>query len=295
LKKRSTGEGGVRTTSGPVTLRLAVGACGVGAGRDRPGRYAAPMAQLNVPEESANDDEELVALRAELEHQRNENAIKEQQLDRYAADLRATSRRERQRTRELTESYMATVRALAGAVEARDAYTAHHADRVAAYGIELAAASGVEIADAFELECAFLLHDIGKVAIPDGILFKAGTLDAQEREVMQRHPVIGEEIIREIAFLEPARPLVRHHHERWDGGGYPDGLAGDEIPLVARVFALADTLDALTSDRPYRAAVGIARAREEIESSDGQFDPAILHAFATITDERIEEIRRGLD
>jgi len=240
-------------------------------------------------------EEELAALRAELEHQRTENAIKERQLDRYAADLRATSRRERQRARELSESYMATVRALAGAVEARDAYTAHHGDRVTAYGIALAAASGLEIADESELECAFLLHDIGKVAIPDGILFKAGKLDAQEREVMERHPVIGEEIIREIAFLEPARPLIRHHHERWDGDGYPDRLSGEEIPLVARVFALADALDALTSDRPYRAAVGIAEAREVIESSGGQFDPAVLDAFATIPDERIEEIRRRLE
>src|ERR1039458_8792145 len=174
------------------------------------------MAQVTPPARRTTPDEanELSALRAELEHQRTENAIKEQQLDRYAADLRATSRRERQRARELSESYMATVRALAGAVEARDAYTAHHADRVTAYGIELAVASGLEIAGDSELECAFLLHDIGKVAIPDGILFKAGTLDAEERTIMERHPVIGESIISEIAFLEPARPLVRHHHER---------------------------------------------------------------------------------
>ena len=239
-------------------------------------------------------EEELAALRAELDHQRAENAAKERQLDRYAADLRATSRRERQRARELAQSYMATVRALAGAVEARDAYTAHHADRVTAYGLELAAATGFEVAEEVELECAFLLHDIGKVAIPDGILFKAGTLDRDEREVMERHPVIGEDIIREIPFLEPARPLVRHHHERWDGGGYPDGLAGEAIPLVARVFALADALDALTSDRPYRAAVEIARAREVIETAQGHFDPTVLEAFATIPDERIEEIRSHL-
>src|SRR3984893_10640108 len=242
----------------------------------------------NTSQARADAAEELSALREALEHQRIENAIKERQLDRYAADLRATSRRERQRARELSESYMATVRALSNAVEARDAYTAHHADRVTAYGIELAGDS--------ELECAFLLHDVGKVAIPDGILFKAGTLDEQERAVMERHPVIGEEIIREIAFLQPARPLVRHHHERWDGAGYPDGLAGQEIPLVARVFALADALDALTSDRPYRPAVAIAEARDVIESSDGQFDPAVLEAFASISDERIEEIRcRGSD
>ena len=242
----------------------------------------------------AEAETRIAALRAEVKHQRTENAIKEQQLDRYAAELRATSRRERQRARELTESYMATVRALAGAVEARDAYTAHHADRVAAYATEVALATGLEVLDEFELECAFLLHDIGKVAIPDGILFKAGSLDTEEREVMERHPLIGEEIIREIPFLEPARPLVRHHHERWDGGGYPDGLAGQEIPLVARVFALADALDALTSDRPYRAAVGIAQARDVIESTDGQFDPAVLAAFATIPDERFDEIRRAL-
>jgi ribonuclease P protein subunit RPR2 len=252
------------------------------------------MTAANVQRAGNDEQDELSLLRAALEHQRTENAIKERQLDRYAADLRATSRRERQRARELSESYMATVRALAGAVEARDAYTAHHGDRVTAYGIELAAASGLEIADESELECAFLLHDIGKVAIPDGILFKAGTLDPQEREVMQRHPVIGEEIISEIAFLEPARALVRHHHERWDGGGYPDGLAGTEIPLVARVFALADALDALTSDRPYRSGVAIAEAREVIESAEGQFDPEVLEAFATISDERIDEIRRSL-
>jgi len=237
---------------------------------------------------------ELLSLRVELEHQRADNAAQEDQLDRYAAELRASARRERQRTRELAESYMATVRALAGAVEARDAYTAHHADRVAAYGLELAAASGMELVEEFELECAFLLHDIGKVAIPDGILFKAGTLDRQEREVMERHPVIGEEIIREISFLEPARSLVRHHHERWDGGGYPDGLRGEAIPLAARVFALADALDALTSDRPYRAAVGIAQAREVLERSEGQFDPDVLEAFASISDARIEEIRNTL-
>jgi HD-GYP domain-containing protein (c-di-GMP phosphodiesterase class II) len=243
---------------------------------------------------SADAEQELRSLRAELEHQRGDNSVKERQLDRYAADLRATSRRERQRARELAESYMATVRALAGAVEARDAYTAHHADRVTAYGIELAAASGFELLEELELECAFLLHDIGKVAIPDGILFKAGALDRQEREVMEQHPVIGEEIISEIPFLEPARALVRHHHERWDGAGYPDGLSGEEIPLAARVFALADALDALTSDRPYRAAVGIAQAREVIERAHGQFDPTVLEAFASISDERIEEIRSQL-
>jgi HD-GYP domain-containing protein (c-di-GMP phosphodiesterase class II) len=252
-------------------------------------RYRARTAKAK-----GEDEIELAALRAELDDQRADNVVKGEQLDRYAAELRASVRRERQRTRELAESYMATVRALAGAVEARDAYTAHHADRVTAYGLELAAASGMDLVEGFELECSFLLHDIGKVAIPDGILFKAGTLDRREREVMERHPVIGEEIISDISFLGPARALVRHHHERWDGGGYPDGLTGQEIPLAARVFALADALDALTSDRPYRTAVSIAEARDVLESSEGQFDPDVLEAFASISDARITEIRDQL-
>jgi ribonuclease P protein subunit RPR2 len=234
---------------------------------------------------------EIAALRATLERQRAEDAAKVRELDRYAADLRAASRRERQRSRELHETYTATVRALSSAVEARDAYTAHHAERVAAYGAEIAAASGLVLRDEPQIEYGFLLHDIGKVAVSDAILFKPGALSAAEREEMQRHPVIGEEIISEIGFLGPARQVVRHHHERWDGAGYPDALAGEEIPLAARVFALADALDAITSDRPYRAARTLAAARTALRASDGQFDPRILAAFEEIPDRVFDEIR----
>ena len=204
---------------------------------------------------------EIAALRTTLERTREEDAAKERELERYAADLRAASRRERQRSRELRDTYTATVRALSNAVEARDAYTAHHAERVAAYGAEIAAASGLALTEQPQIEYGFLLHDIGKIGIADAILFKPGALDPRERREMQRHPVIGEEIIREIEFLAPARAIVRHHHERWDGAGYPDGLAGEQIPFAARVFALADALDAITSDRPYRAARPFADAR----------------------------------
>jgi len=234
---------------------------------------------------------EIAALREALEHQRDEDAAKERHLERYAADLRATSRRERQRERELRESHTATVRALSNAVEARDAYTAHHAERVTAYGTEIAAVIGLALSELPEVEYGFLLHDIGKVGVSDAILFKPAKLSAAERRQMELHPLIGDEIIREIEFLNPAREVVRHHHERWDGSGYPDGLAGEEIPLTARVFALADALDAITSDRPYRAASSVASAREELRRAEGQFDPAILEAFEQIPDERIEEIR----
>src|SRR6202034_2269860 len=134
---------------------------------------------------------EIVALREELERQRTEDAAKERDLARFAADLRATSRRERQRARELHETYTATVRALAGAVEARDAYTAHHAERVAAYAVEIGALVGLTVDGTPQLEYGFLLHDIGKVGVSDAILFKPGSLDPAERDEMQRHPLIG--------------------------------------------------------------------------------------------------------
>jgi ribonuclease P protein subunit RPR2 len=217
---------------------------------------------------------------------------KERQLERYAADLRETFKAERRREAQLRASYMATVRALANAVEARDAYTGHHAERVAAYGLELARAGRLELADDPQTEFGFLLHDVGKVAVPDAILFKPAPLTGEERVLMERHPVIGSEILREIDFLGDAKLVVRHHHERWDGRGYPDGLAGEEIPQAARVFAVADTLDALTTARPYRPAGSFADARRIIRAGVGaQFCPECVAALEAVPDERFEELR----
>jgi ribonuclease P protein subunit RPR2 len=213
------------------------------------------------------------------------------QLERYAADLRETFKQERARAEELRRSYVATVRALANAVEARDAYTGKHAERVAAYGLAIARAAGMSLADDPEVEFGFLLHDVGKVAVPDAILFKPEPLSPAERTVMERHAEIGWEILREIEFLGEAKLVVRHHHERWDGEGYPDGLAGENIPLAARVFSVADTFDALTSDRPYRPGMDVATARRIINEGDGtQFDPAAVEAFGKVTDAELEKI-----
>ncbi|MGH2887305.1 MAG: HD-GYP domain-containing protein, partial [Solirubrobacteraceae bacterium] len=192
--------------------------------------------------------DELVRLRAELGRREREAADKELQLQRYAADLRETFKQERARAQELRRSYMATVRALSNAVEARDAYTGKHAERVAAYGIVIARKFSPELEVTPELEFGYLLHDVGKVAIPDAILYKPSSLDENERALMSRHPVIGAEIVQGIEFLTDAAEVVRSHHERWDGTGYPDGLAGEEIPRAARVFSVADVLDALTTD-----------------------------------------------
>jgi putative nucleotidyltransferase with HDIG domain len=234
---------------------------------------------------------EIDRLRAELARREREAADNKRQLERYATDLRETFKEERERTQQLTRSYMATVRALSNAVEARDAYTGKHAERVAAYGIEIARAVGLPRPEGVETQFGFLLHDIGKVAMPDAILFKPGALTTEERALMARHPVVGAEIVDGIEFLSEAAKVVRSHHERWDGTGYPDGLHGEEIPLAARVFAVADVLDALTTDRPYRPRIPLAEARAMIAKGAGtQFDPMVVKAFEGIDDATLGQI-----
>jgi HD-GYP domain-containing protein (c-di-GMP phosphodiesterase class II) len=236
-------------------------------------RLTAPAGSTQTPEVEELRDE-LARLRAQL-------AERDREAERRELQLRA--------------SCEATVRALADAVEARDAYTARHAERVAAYGLEIARACGMDAAHDPDLEFGFLLHDIGKIAISDAILYKPGRLTDDERDAMRRHPVIGEDIVRGIDFLAGARQVVRSHHERWDGAGYPDRLAGERIPLAARVFAVADTFDALTSDRPYRAASSFREARRVIAEAAGtQFDPTVADAFDDIEDARFDEIRVAL-
>jgi len=233
--------------------------------------------------------EEIERLQGALAARDAEAAQKERQLERYAADLRETFKRERERSQELRASYAATVRALSNAVEARDAYTGKHAERVTAYGLAIARVHGMPITD--ELEFGFLLHDVGKVAIPDAILYKPGPLNDEERALMAKHPVIGSEIVGGIEFLAGAVVVVRSHHERWDGRGYPDGLRGEQIPVAARVFAVADVLDALTTDRPYRPASAIRMAREMISAGAGShFDPGVIAAFNRIEDGVLERI-----
>jgi HD-GYP domain-containing protein (c-di-GMP phosphodiesterase class II) len=248
--------------------------------------------EVELRAELAERERELAVLRGELARHEREAASRASQLERYAADLRETFKQERARARELNRSYRATVRALANAVEARDAYTGRHAERVAAYGLEIAAAMGIDIVESAEMEFGFLLHDVGKVAVPDAILFKTTALSEEEYALIRQHPLTGWEILREIDFLGEAKLVVRHHHERWDGAGYPDRLAGELIPLAARVFAVADVLDALTTVRPYRPPSPLDVAREMIRDSAGShFDPEVVDAFLEIAPERLDGIR----
>jgi len=249
------------------------------------------MAEAAIRKDASQAEVER-GLRAELETQRRLAEDKERQLERYAADLRDTFLAERARTDELHASYVATVRALTNAVEARDPYTGKHAERVAAYGLELTRQIDPELARDPQVEFGFLLHDVGKVAIVDTILFKPEPLLTEERNLMRRHAVIGHQIVCDIPFLRDASLIVRHHHERWDGTGYPDGLAGEEIPLTARIFAVVDALDAMTTNRPYSPPMSLAEARSEIAAKSGtQFDPAVVEELARMPDRALELIK----
>ena len=181
---------------------------------------------------------------------------------------------------QLQDTYLMTIEALAAAVEARDPYTHGHTQRVEEYAVIMARALGCDEAEVSAIRRASVLHDIGKIGIEDAILRKQGRLEPEEELRMQRHPVIGVDMLKGIDFLDPVLALIRNHHERWDGNGYPDQLREDEIPLGARILAVADALDAMTSDRPYRAARTFEYAKTEIlKGSATHFDPEVVTAF----------------
>jgi response regulator RpfG family c-di-GMP phosphodiesterase len=216
----------------------------------------------------------------------------EEQLQLYARDLRHLLEIERGQRILLQEAYKETVAALASALESKDTGTRAHSQRVQRYAVELAKTLRADLADDPSAEYGFLLHDVGKIGIPDKVLQKPGPLSGDERRLMQTHPVLGEHMLTGVAFLQGAGlEVVRGHHERWDGNGYPDGIAGPEIPLGARIFAVADTLDAMTSNRPYRRAGSWRDAGAEIVKESGrQFDPDVVGAFREC-DTRLRAIR----
>jgi putative nucleotidyltransferase with HDIG domain len=184
-----------------------------------------------------------------------------------------------------------TLRVLGHALGLRDYETAEHCQRVTRYTLELAKALGCSSEEIRTFTRGAYLHDIGKIGIPDAILHKPGPLTPEEREIMETHVRIGYEMVRRISFLAPSAEIVLTHHERFDGAGYPQGLTGHEIPLGARIFAVADTLDAITSRRPYRRARTYAVAREEIARESGhQLDPDVVTAFLALDEELWQKI-----
>lgn len=193
---------------------------------------------------------------------------------------------------DLEHSYDITLEALGDALDLKDSETEGHSKRVTAYTIALARAMGIKPAEIKVIARGAFLHDIGKMAIPDEILRKPGALTPDEQEIMREHCTRGYHILRKIPFLSEAAEIVFSHQERFDGTGYPNGLRGGEIPVGARIFAVADTLDAITSDRPYRKARSFDVAREEIlRCSGAQFDPAVVEVFLKIPNELWHELR----
>jgi putative nucleotidyltransferase with HDIG domain len=196
---------------------------------------------------------------------------------------------------ELERSYDTTLEALGDALDLKDSETEGHSRRVTAFTIALGRCMGIGAEEIKTIKHGAFLHDIGKMAIPDRILLKPGRLDAEETEIMRRHCVAGYQIVHKIPFLRDAAEIVHSHQEHYDGGGYPRKLRGENIPLGARIFAVADTLDAITSDRPYRKGSPFSVARNEISRCAGtQFDPRIVDAFLSVPIKVWEELRDSI-
>lgn len=186
----------------------------------------------------------------------------------------------------LEENYLATIKALASSIEAKDPYTRGHSERVTKLSLLIGELMGLSSNELLNLKYGGLLHDIGKIGVSELILNKPGSLSEQEFDVIQKHPVIGADIVAPVSFLQGTLPLIRHHHERYDGSGYPDHIASKELPLSVRILTICDAFDAMTSDRPYRKALPISLCATELKNKAGsQFDPEIVTVFTNLITE----------
>ncbi len=203
--------------------------------------------------------------------------------------------RERAALKEVANSHEGAVRSLVAALDAREHDTEVHSLRVQAYSRRIAEEMTLTSAELASLETGALLHDVGKIGVPDQILLKPGPLDASEWDAMRRHPEIGSSILRSARFDPRALDVVRFHHEQFNGNGYPGELSGEKIPLIVRVFSIADAFDAITSARPYKEAMSIEKAREVIkEASGSHFDPKVVEAFLRVPTAQWRSIADGL-
>jgi putative nucleotidyltransferase with HDIG domain len=227
-------------------------------------------------------DQLFLSVRRALEHRRLllENRHYQRNLEQLVEQRAAQLK---QALAELEQSYDATLEALGGALDLKDSETVGHCKRVTAYTMAIAQAMNLPVDTLPQIARAAFLHDIGKMAIPDRILQKPGALTAEERDIMRTHCEIGYKMLLRIPFLQKAAEIVYSHQEFFDGAGYPRGLRGEQIPLGARIFAIADAVDAMLSDRPYRKGLSVDHARKEVKRCSGtQFDPKIVEVFLSL-------------
>jgi putative nucleotidyltransferase with HDIG domain len=272
----------------PVIMVTAVTDISVALGAIRNGAYD----YLLKPFER---DQLLATVRRALENRRLKMENREYQTN-LEALVTARTDQLRQAVSTLEKSYDITLEALGNALDLKDAETEGHSKRVTAYTIAIARAMGLNSDQIRVIARGAFLHDIGKMAIPDQILKKPGKLDPEETAIMREHCYRGYQIVRRIPFLSEAAEIVYAHQEKYDGTGYPRGLKGEEIPLGARIFSIADTLDAMTSDRPYRARLPHSAARDEIIRWSGrQFDPEAVKVFLSMPENIWSDLRKDID
>ena len=250
---------------------------------------------FSLPEVKARTEQALEKRGLVLQNRAYQNHLEQLVQDRTHEVLEAMSKI-RRLNEDLRLAYDHTLSALMIALDYRDNETQGHSVRVVEYTERLARELGIVDPELTNIRRGAMLHDVGKIGIPDSILRKPGPLDDEEWRIMRLHPELGYRMLKDIRFLdEPAR-IVLTHQEKWDGGGYPDGLQGEQIPIGSRIFAVADTFDAMTSDRPYRKAHSYERARQELIDFTGrQFDPEVAEAFLRVPREEWTAIRRRVE
>ncbi len=249
------------------------------------GAYDFIMKPVNLEELLIAADRALER-RQLLVERRQSHALLERRVEEATRDLDAAYR-------QLQATYQMTLEALGSALDTRDIGTEAHSRRVHGYALATAREHRVPEEDMTDLGHGVLLHDIGKIGIPDAILLKPGPLTPDEWKIMRTHPEIGRRLVERIPFLKGAVPIVYHHHEKWDGTGYPLGLKQEEIPLGARIFSVVDAFDAMTFDRPYSKAISFDAAKAEIKRCAGaHFDPGVVESFFRVPETLLEDIRR---